>query len=406
MNVASMRAVDRWLGVPVCAALSLVARFTRHSRPAAVRPPRRLLFVKLAEQGSTVLAHAAISRAVELVGAENVYFLCFEENRFILDTMDLIPAGNIITVRHSSLLAACVDGVGLVRRLRRCGFEVAIDLEFFARATAAITFLCGARVRVGFHNFGGAGPYRGNLMTHPLIFTPHLHTTETFLSMVEASQVPPTDLPHFVYVPPETAAEMPQFRPAAEEVEAVDRILRGHCGDRQRRPLVLLNANCGDLLPLRRWPEQRYCGLAEKLLGRFPDLHVAFTGAPDEQAATEALAAGVGADRCFSVAGQTSLRQLMTLYSNADVLVTNDSGPAHFAALTEIDVITLFGPEHPKLFGARGPRSHIFWEGIDCSPCVNAYNNRTSPCRNNVCLQGIEVDRVFDKVCEVLARRR
>ena len=96
----------------------------------------------------------------------------------------------------------------------------------------------------------------------------------------------------------------------------------------------------------------------------------------------------------------------MTLYSNADVLVTNDSGPAHFAALTEIDVITLFGPEHLKLFGARGPRSHIFWEGIDCSPCVNAYNNRTSPCRNNVCLQGIEVDRVFDKVCEVLARRR
>ena len=183
MNVASMRAVDRWLGVPVCAALSLVARFTRHSRATAARTPRRLLFVKLAEQGSTVLAHAAISRAVELVGAENVYFLCFEENRFILDTMDLIPAGNIVTVRHTSLLTACIDGLGAVRRLRRCRLDAAIDLEFFARATAAITFLCGARVRVGFHGFGGDGPYRGNLMTHPLIFNPHLHTTET-LSLI------------------------------------------------------------------------------------------------------------------------------------------------------------------------------------------------------------------------------
>ena len=405
MNVTSMRAVDRWLGVPVCAALSLIARFTRYPHATAARTPRRLLFVKLAEQGSTVLAHAAISRAVELVGAENVYFLCFEENRFILDTMDLIPAENIVTVRHSSLLTACIDGIGVVRRLRRCRFDAAIDLEFFARATAAITFLCGARVRVGFHGFGGDGPYRGNLMTHPLIFNPHLHTTETFLSMVEASRVPQTDLPHFAYVPTETKAEMPQFRPAAEEAEAIDRILRGHCGDRNCRPLVLLNANCSDILPLRRWPEQRYCELAGKLLERFPDLHIAFTGAPDEQAATDALSAAVDADRCFSVAGQTSLRQLMTLYSIADVLVTNDSGPAHFAALTEIDVITLFGPEHPKLFGARGPRSHVFWEGIACSPCVNAYNNRTSPCQNNVCLQRIDVDRVFDKVCEILARR-
>ena len=112
-----------------------------------------------------------------------------------------------------------------------------------------------------------------------------VHTTEPFLSMVEASRVPHTDLPHFAYVPTETKAEMPQFRPAAEEVEAIDRILCGHCGDRNCRPLVLLNANCGDILPLRRWPEQRYCELAEKLLDRFPDLHVAFTGAPDAQAA-------------------------------------------------------------------------------------------------------------------------
>ena len=54
-------------------------------------PLRRILFVKLVEQGSSVLACSAIRRAVELVGRENVYFLVFEENRFILDAMGLIP---------------------------------------------------------------------------------------------------------------------------------------------------------------------------------------------------------------------------------------------------------------------------------------------------------------------------
>ena len=84
MNVASMRAVDRWLGVPVCAALSLIARFTRYPHATAARTPRRLLFVKLAEQGSTVLAHAAISRAVELARAA---FGCRAERRICTSSL-------------------------------------------------------------------------------------------------------------------------------------------------------------------------------------------------------------------------------------------------------------------------------------------------------------------------------
>ena len=99
------------------------------------------------------------------------------------------------------------------------------------------------------------------------------------------------------------------------------------------------------------------------------------------------------------------MRQLLVLYTLADLLVTNDSGPAHFAALTEIDVVTLFGPETPAVFGVRGPRSHIIWAGLPCSPCVNAANNRLSACRNNLCMQVITVERVFEKARDVLHRR-
>ena len=59
--------------------------------PEGAAKPRKILFVKFAEQGSTVLASTAIRRAIEMAGRGNVYFIVFKENRFILDVMGLVP---------------------------------------------------------------------------------------------------------------------------------------------------------------------------------------------------------------------------------------------------------------------------------------------------------------------------
>ncbi len=157
----------------------------------------------------------------------------------------------------------------------------------------------------------------------------------------------------------------------------------------------MLNANCGDLLPLRRWNGDRYVELAQRLLDARPELLVAFTGRQDEATEAESLTRAVGSRRCVSLAGRTNLAQLLALYHLAEVLVTNDSGPAHFATLTPVGVVTLFGPETPALFAARTPRNHVLWAGLACSPCVSALNNRFSTCHDNVCMQALTVDRVF-----------
>ena len=170
-------------------------------------------------------------------------------------------------------------------------------------------------------------------------------------------------------------------------------------------PLFLLNANASDLIPLRRWSSENYVELARLLLGRFPEAHIAFTGAASEATRADDLVARVGSKRCFSLAGQTTLRQLLVLYGLADVLITNDSGPAHFAALTPIHTVTLFGPETPLLFAALTPRNTPLWAGIACSPCVSALNNRQSACRNNVCMQRITTDQVFQAVCRSFQER-
>jgi ADP-heptose:LPS heptosyltransferase len=103
-------------------------------------------------------------------------------------------------------------------------------------------------------------------------------------------------------------------------------------------------------------------------------------------------------------AGRCPLLDLVVLYSIAEVMVTNDSGPAHFASVTKLPTIVLFGPETPALYRSLG-NSEPISAGLACSPCVTAANHRKSPCRNPVCMQSISPDRVFDSVRAVLNER-
>lgn len=439
MKLSTMRLADRWIGLPMCLTLTIVLAAGRALRAAGhrlllgiaerpewvERPVRSILFVKLAEQGSTVLAVPAIRRAVEMVGRENVYWLVFEENRFILDVMDLIPRENVISVRTGGLLATLGGCLGAVGRARRLGVDAAVDLEFFARSSAIFTALSGARTRVGLHGRGAEGPWRGGLMTHRARYNPHLHTASTFRHLVDLIGVDPSTLPASGIEAVIDDRPPPAFRPTPDELDRVAALLPAGVGDvgdvggggavaggggsggGGGGRLVLLNANCSDLIPLRAWPRERYVELARRLLAARPDVAVAFTGAKDEAPAAEELVRRIGDDpsRCFSLAGRTTLPGLLTLYTMAEVLVTNDSGPAHFATLTPIDVVTLFGPEHPSLFAARSPRNHVVHAGLACSPCVSALNNRQSRCADNLCMQAITVDRVLAEVTAALDAR-
>jgi len=76
-------------------------------------------------------------------------------------------------------------------------------------------------------------------------------------------------------------------------------------------------------------------------------------------------------------------------------------GPAQFASMTPIHILTLFGPETPPLFAARLSNATTLWTGIACSGCVNAYNNRQLVCRNNLCMQALTVNDVFKKVTPI-----
>jgi ADP-heptose:LPS heptosyltransferase len=413
LKPTTIRRVDAWLGKPLCFVLTLArrcagigARLVSGRPKYDPRPPRKVLFIKMTEQGATVLAHAAVARAVEIVGRENVYFWVFEENRPILDLMGVIPPENVIAVRATGLVRFGLDVLASLWRIRSLGIDATVDMEFFARASAILALLTGAKRRAGLHRFEAEGPYRGDLLTHRLQWNPYLHTSAAYYVLVEALLDDPAECPMLKRPAPVLNPAPPRFAPSETEVAEVRAIVQRSAGRSVDGPLVILNPNACPLLPLRTGPQDRYSALARRVLQDAPDVFVAFSGAPSERQAAEELVRAVGSPRAFSLAGATSLRQLLVLYTLAHVLVTNDSGPGHFSALTALDTVVLFGPETPALYGPLGRRASVLYANLACSPCVNALNHRFSPCRNNVCMQMITVEQVFEKVQTALKRRR
>jgi ADP-heptose:LPS heptosyltransferase len=403
MKASTIRFVDRCLGIPACAVLTLWRRL--FDWRAGTEPVRRILFLKLVEQGATVLAYPALRRAVERVGVENVFFMVLEENRPILDMLGIVKPENVIAIPQGGLFTTLGGMLSALMRVRREKIDSVLDFELFARSSSVLAYLTGASRRVGYYAFHGDGPWRGDLLTHRLVYSPQVHTLRAMLVLTEALWLDPAGLPALGIDTSSFDESIVRFAPSTSETEEVRSTLRGLAGGREPRLLVLLNANASDLIPLRKWEGDRYVSLARRLLDEYPDLTISFTGAPSEAPPIDELVRQVGSPRCVSLAGKTTMRQLLVLYTLADVLVTNDSGPAHFAALTDIDIITLFGPETPRLWGVLGPRSHVISLSLPCTPCVSAYNNRLSSCRNNLCMQGITVDRVHETVRQVIENR-
>jgi len=399
MTIDSMRRIDKYLGIPLCWALSGWERFFRFFRRPPRNPhPERILFIELSEMGSMVLAYSLLVETRKAYPGARLFFLTFVKNRYAVDILDFIPPEDIIPIDDRSLPRFILSFLRVILRMRSLRPDTVLDLELFARATTVLSYLSGARRRVGFHRFHSEGLYRGRLITHRAAFNPHIHIAHNLLNLLHAlrarsGEIPPGKVP----IRPESL-RIPRFTPTPEETARVKaRLEAAGPGMGSARRIVLLNPNAGDLIPIRRWPEEYYIELARRILEK-PDVYVVLTGTREEAAAAEKIAAGIDSPRCVSLAGQTTFRELITLYAIGDVLITNDSGPAHFSSLTDIHRFVFFGPETPALYGPLGEGSHALYAGFACSPCVSAFNHRKSPCLDNRCLRDITPDSVFERI--------
>jgi len=401
MNINFQRAVDRYVGVPICALFSLMNRVLSNEPDGT--PPKNILIILLSEMGSLVLAQPMFMRLKQQYPEAGIHVLMFAKNREVLDLLGVIPRENVLTLDDGSLKGLVGDSIKVIRRMHKLKIDAVIDCELFARISSIFSYLSGASLRVGFHRHTQEGLYRGSFINRPVLYNPYRHLTQQFLTL--ASALESTTDPVAKLFPAPYTGNTPVVEFPGEELEEVNQELHNFFPAIKDKKLVLVYPS-GGILPIRAWPLKSYFQLSKSLLD--DGYAVGVIGLKGDREISQAVVDHCQSPLCVNLAGYTrSVRHLLAVFHRATLLVTNDGGPGQFAALTpQLPTIIFFGPETPVLYKSLGNNSYCFHRQLPCSPCLTAYNHRNSPCDgDNQCLKQITVEQVLAKAREMLAER-
>ena len=404
MKLQTQRFIDRWVGQLLCGAVSAWVRFTGlfgASAPLATAP-KNILVILLSEMGSIVLAGPMFAQLRRQYPGAAIHILQLKKNQEVSKLLQLTDGACMHSLDDSSAGSLVGDILSISLKMRRLGLDAVIDCELFSRVSALLSFSTGAPVRVGFTPHTQEGLYRGSFINHAIPYNPYQHISKQFLSLVDAlgsagsaprnKAAPIRELPEKTELSVAFAeGELPAYR---------NKLLADHPVTATRK-LVLMYAG-GGILPERAWPANHYARVAQGLCAA--GFAVGLIGLKDDAQLAKDLIAKIHDSACIDLTGYTrSIRELLMLFHAAELLITNDGGPGHFATLTPIQTMVFFGPETGKLYGPLGKRNAILESGIACSPCLSAYNHRLTFCDgDNQCLKRIAPDPVLDQALAFL----
>lgn len=188
-----------------------------------------------------------------------------------------------------------------------------------------------------------------------------------------------------------------------------------------KRPVILINpgATYGSA---KRWPLDHFSRLISMII-RDLDGSVILSGSESEMDIAEGIEELSGGEdlsdgRIMNISGMTSLREFIAILSEADAVVTNDSGPMHLSYSVGTPVVSIFGSTDPELTGPPsfirpesqsygseiefGVRSSVLMSDMDCSPCFE----RVCPEGDAACLKGITPEDVFSELKRIIPLNR
>jgi heptosyltransferase-2 len=149
--------------------------------------------------------------------------------------------------------------------------------------------------------------------------------------------------------------------------------------------------------PAKRWLSERFAEAATKITAQTSAQWILF-GTKNDAAIGEQIAAALG-EHCVNRIGQTTLDQLIDELRQCRLLLTNDTGTMHLAALLRVPVVAVFGSTEPRLTGPLGNGHTILRHHVECSPCFL----RECPIDFR-CMKAVSADEVADAVLSMLAK--
>jgi heptosyltransferase-2 len=148
--------------------------------------------------------------------------------------------------------------------------------------------------------------------------------------------------------------------------------------------------------PSKQWPVAYFAQLAKNCLQQGRQVWITGSG-KDEPVAREILSLAGNVPGIYNLAGMTSLGEVIDLMSQAESVVTNDSGLMHIAAALSIPLLAIYGSTSPEFTPPLGKSVKILSSSLDCSPCFA----RECPLQHHNCMKNMTPELVIQALQEL-----
>jgi heptosyltransferase-1 len=261
-----------------------------------------------------------------------------------------------------------------LRRLRSGAFDLTIDMQGLLRS-GLMTGVTGAPTRVG---LADAREGATHFYTHKVVppgSRGEAHAVDRLLRLAQAFGAD---------------VEEPRFEVACGETDrrwARD-VLHG-----MPRPRLILNL--GARWATKRWPPAHFAEIARRAASTHGAALVAI-GAPEDVPFVAEMLSRLEPIPVLNLCGRTTLPQLAALSAEADLVVSNDTGPLHLATAAGARVVGLYTCTSPGLNGPYGPNASSIQTRVWCA------GSYRKTCSRMDCMRELTPDRVWPLVKDQL----
>ncbi|MBL7917582.1 MAG: glycosyltransferase family 9 protein [Bacteroidia bacterium] len=370
MNTRKQILIDKYVAKPIAYLFNFVARFL--GKILSIdhnlnKPFKRIVICKYKGLGSIIQSTPMLEALRKKHPNAEIIFVSTKSNEHFLKKIDTIHT--IVSVDDKSLFRLLVTLTKAQFYLIKNRPDVYIDLEIYSNFSTLVALFSLSKNRIGFYLRDSS--FKMGIYTHMMFFNPRVPISEVYLQVAR------------LFGEINTPA---QLYPIDKNISVKNDFL-------PQQKYIIINPNASDLRIERRWDALNFKMLIEQLLVHYKDYLLVLIGSKSEKEYTHSITQNIKSNRVINTAGETSIDELIALIKNADLVITNDTGPMHISFACKTPTVCLFGPCSPSQYGSAENAS-IIYKNVYCSPCVHDFN--IPPCGgDNVCMKLIELDEVL-----------
>jgi len=338
---------------------------------------------KFKGMGSIIQATPLLATLRNRFPQAEIIFVSTPANKAILSKIPSIDT--LILLNDKSFFTLLGSVFPFMFKLIRKRIKVYFDLEIYSHFSSLVTTCSLAKNRIGFYL--RSSNYRMGIYTHMMYYSVNSPISLVYLQLARLMGI--TDI----------TSDLHDFRPFSITSLNYSQEAQLHLHDDQ---YFVINVNASDLRFERRWGNDNFSLLIPMLQEQFQDYKIVLIGSKGEQQYVDELIHRLNSlHNIINLAGKTTIDELIALIGNANLMITNDTGPMNLAFALKTKTVALFGPGMLSQYG-NCEKANIVYHRVYCSPCL--YEFSKPPCNgDNQCMKIITPNEVFMAVKDALA---